>query len=198
MGPMRGTSLVESFYGIVEMKALRRRALLRGGGGTADHRPLADRRHDRKAVLIRGDIFPGQLTPAGTRLFFEASDFGHGRELWVTDGTPEGTRMVRDIRPGSESAFLKMLGALDGPLLLHGHRRRPRRRALEKRRHRSGDRAREGDPPGARRLHVSGFRRSRSDGSSSERTTAALRSTSGRPTARRPGRPRWARSIRTA
>lgn len=35
-----------------------------------------------------------------TRLvFFSANDSVHGTELWVTDGTPGGTRLVRDINP---------------------------------------------------------------------------------------------------
>src|SRR6056297_2040859 len=34
------------------------------------------------------------------KVFFSADDGVHGQELWVTDGTPEGTRMVRDLAPG--------------------------------------------------------------------------------------------------
>jgi ELWxxDGT repeat protein len=36
----------------------------------------------------------------GGRLFFAASDDAHGEELWVTDGTPAGTRMISDLFPG--------------------------------------------------------------------------------------------------
>ncbi|HSL84729.1 MAG TPA: hypothetical protein VLF66_18285, partial [Thermoanaerobaculia bacterium] len=39
----------------------------------------------------------GELTPAGDRLFFGSQ--GRGQELWVTDGTPPGTRRVADLRP---------------------------------------------------------------------------------------------------
>ena len=28
----------------------------------------------------------------------------HGRELWVSDGTRDGTRMISDIRPGPNSS----------------------------------------------------------------------------------------------
>src|SRR5262249_4710026 len=32
-------------------------------------------------------------------LFFRANDGIHGRELWTSDGTEEGTRLVKDINP---------------------------------------------------------------------------------------------------
>lgn len=36
------------------------------------------------------------------RLFFFGHDHIHGKELWSTDGTPEGTTMFKDIYPGTE------------------------------------------------------------------------------------------------
>ena len=50
--------------------------------------------------------FPTQFAPVGNRLFFAARDQTHGTELWVTDGTPQGTRLVLDIRPGLGSSEL--------------------------------------------------------------------------------------------
>jgi trimeric autotransporter adhesin len=47
---------------------------------------------------------PADLIAVGNRLFFTAEDGVHGRELWVSDGTAAGTRMVRDIGPGSAGA----------------------------------------------------------------------------------------------
>ena len=40
----------------------------------------------------------------GYKAFFAASDATHGEELWVTDGTKEGTRMVADIQTGEGSS----------------------------------------------------------------------------------------------
>lgn len=76
--------------------------------------------------LLR-DIFPiqqGDALPAPTQfvnmentLFFTATDGVHGVELWATDGTPETTRMVRDIttRRGA-SSFPRDLTAADGQI----------------------------------------------------------------------------------
>lgn len=46
----------------------------------------------------------------GYKAFFAASDSEHGEELWVTDGTKEGTHMVKDIIPGSGSGAPSYLG----------------------------------------------------------------------------------------
>lgn len=37
-------------------------------------------------------------------LFFAAADPQHSRELWVTDGTSQGTHIVKDIAPGTQDA----------------------------------------------------------------------------------------------
>ncbi len=40
----------------------------------------------------------------GERMFFSADDVVHGTELWVSDGTASGTRLVKDIYPGALSS----------------------------------------------------------------------------------------------
>lgn len=47
-----------------------------------------------------GSSRPSQLTVAGDVVFFVADDGHSGRELWRTDGTTGGTRLVRDIQAG--------------------------------------------------------------------------------------------------
>ena len=44
------------------------------------------------------------VLPAGPRLCFRADDGLHGRELWVTDGTTQGTFMLGDLNPASAHA----------------------------------------------------------------------------------------------
>jgi len=41
----------------------------------------------------------------GERMFFRAYDDVHGEELWVSDGTGPGTRLVKDILPGAASSY---------------------------------------------------------------------------------------------
>lgn len=48
---------------------------------------------------------PAGITEVGGQIFFDAADSAHGRELWVTDGTPSGTRLVKDINPGSADSM---------------------------------------------------------------------------------------------
>ncbi|KAA0255807.1 hypothetical protein FBQ97_02470 [Acidobacteria bacterium ACD] len=64
------------------------------------------------------------LTAARGKLFFAAWDAEHGHELWTSDGTVEGTRLLADILPGPSGSFpssltevgnVLMLSASDGP-----------------------------------------------------------------------------------
>ncbi len=45
----------------------------------------------------------------GYYAFFAATDSEHGEELWVTDGTAEGTYMVKDIVPGTSTSDVSYL-----------------------------------------------------------------------------------------
>ena len=42
---------------------------------------------------------PSDAVVAGDRVFFVAGDGRHGREVWVSDGTAEGTHIVADLVP---------------------------------------------------------------------------------------------------
>lgn len=45
---------------------------------------------------------PSYLVTYGGRLFFQADDLIHGRELWTSDGTEAGTTLFKDLIPGPE------------------------------------------------------------------------------------------------
>ena len=62
-------------------------------------------------VLLRdlspagGGQYPGNLTIAGSTLYFTASNPANGNELWKSDGTVAGTVVVKDIIPGAGSGI---------------------------------------------------------------------------------------------
>ena len=47
--------------------------------------------------------YASNLTELNGLLFFTANDGVNGNELWVSDGTPGGTKLLKDINPGSSS-----------------------------------------------------------------------------------------------
>ncbi len=49
-------------------------------------------------------VFTGEDTNVAGTLFFGANDGSHGEELWRSDGTAAGTKLVRDIMPGSNDS----------------------------------------------------------------------------------------------
>ena len=48
---------------------------------------------------------PSNFTEFKDQLFFTADDGETGNELWVSDGTSEGTQLLKDINPGSSYDF---------------------------------------------------------------------------------------------
>ena len=52
---------------------------------------------------------PEQLTPARGKTFFTATVRKRGRELWRTDGTRRGTKLVGEVRPGPRGGRIKEL-----------------------------------------------------------------------------------------
>jgi ELWxxDGT repeat protein len=62
-----------------------------------------------------GPVIPGPQTVVNGRLLFVGYDSDHGAELWSTNGTAAGTRLVADIAPGAT-------GSAIGPLTVAGRR----------------------------------------------------------------------------
>jgi ELWxxDGT repeat protein len=56
----------------------------------------------------------GDTAVLGDLAVFGATDGMHGRELWVTDGSPAGARMVRDVVPGPQDGCLDGFAVVDG------------------------------------------------------------------------------------
>jgi ELWxxDGT repeat protein len=96
-----------------------------GGLGSAELASAAPRGTPRLVEDLNpglGSANPGGLTNFGGTLFFSATDRGLfdgdlGRELWKSDGTAGGTRLVKDVSPGLGSSNPHELTTINGKLL---------------------------------------------------------------------------------
>jgi ELWxxDGT repeat protein len=61
---------------------------------------------------------PGQFTALDGVMYFVAYDRNHGAEMWRSDGTEQGTVLVKDICPGPCWGQVRILGTFEGMLLL--------------------------------------------------------------------------------
>jgi ELWxxDGT repeat protein len=59
---------------------------------------------------------PRNFAAVGQTLFFSADDEFHGRELWKTDGTVAGTRLLKDLSPGQADTAFGEAVAVNGTL----------------------------------------------------------------------------------
>ena len=55
--------------------------------------------------LYSDDSFPSGFTEFKGQLFFTADNGVNGRELWVSDGTAEGTQLLVDLNPGFRESY---------------------------------------------------------------------------------------------
>ncbi len=61
------------------------------------------------------------LKAIGGTVFFDAADGSHGAELWASDGTPQGTRLVQDINPGPAGSDPQRFVSLGDRLYFAAH-----------------------------------------------------------------------------
>lgn len=71
---------------------------------------------ERRTVKEKNLVIAGSAAK-GYKAYFAATDATHGEELWVTDGTKEGTKMVKDIVPGSGSSGPSHISRLNDKVL---------------------------------------------------------------------------------
>jgi ELWxxDGT repeat protein len=67
-------------------------------------------------VTYTNSSSPQSLTNLNGTLFFTATDGTNGRELWKSDGTAQGTVLVKDIANGSQSSNPRYLTVVNGVL----------------------------------------------------------------------------------
>ncbi len=76
--------------------------------GEAAPRLIADVNQQTERI----GAYPTEMVAVGGRVFFTGEDSVYGRELWVTDGTEAGTRLVKDLRVGQSGSQPYMLRAV--------------------------------------------------------------------------------------
>jgi ELWxxDGT repeat protein len=54
--------------------------------------------------LDSGNAGSGSMASVGGKLLFTHDDRVQGNELWISDGTVSGTKLVKDINPGSSGS----------------------------------------------------------------------------------------------
>lgn len=62
----------------------------------------------------KGNTAKKNMAVVGNKIFFTASNAASGEELWITDGTIPGTKMVKDINPGTDGSNPRYLCAVGG------------------------------------------------------------------------------------
>ena len=73
--------------------------------------------HPSDSKLSRDEAsIPRHLTVAGNTLYFTADDGINGRELWKSDGTKDGTVMIKNIARGAYSSSPEQLTHVNGTL----------------------------------------------------------------------------------
>lgn len=65
-------------------------------------------------VHALGNISRGSSATLGSKTYFAASTAASGIELWVTDGTSAGTKMLKDIDPGPNGSKPEWFTVLNG------------------------------------------------------------------------------------
>jgi trimeric autotransporter adhesin len=74
-----------------------------------------------KEITPPGGYVPNMYTTSGAYTFFRASNGFTGYNLWRTDGTSDGTLMVKDINPGMAGSSFYPLTNLNGTVYFIGN-----------------------------------------------------------------------------
>ena len=65
---------------------------------------------------LPGGSYPYGFVAIGSTLYFIARDATHGSELWQTDGTTAGTKLVKDVYAGASGSYPSALTNIGGTL----------------------------------------------------------------------------------
>ncbi len=74
-----------------------------------------------KTSLSQPSYSTGNCFSCGGKIYLGARDGEHGRELWITDGTEGGTRLIKDLEEGLLSGFFTAPTCRNGKLYFGGN-----------------------------------------------------------------------------
>jgi ELWxxDGT repeat protein len=95
------------------------RELWSSDGTAAGTAPVLDIRPGADSALDTS--FNAVISSDGNSLCFKANDGVHGFEPWISDGTWEGTRLLRDINPGPRPSLGNILAAAPGLFYMYAN-----------------------------------------------------------------------------
>jgi ELWxxDGT repeat protein len=102
--PVRLTAVGSTLY-FLAIDALHGRELWKSDGTAAGTVRVKDIRPGPVGAFPGDQYSGGPLIVVNGRLVFAADDGVHGEELWVSNGTATGTKLLKDIDPGSASSL---------------------------------------------------------------------------------------------
>ena len=70
-------------------------------------------------VTAEDGVSPQNLVTFNGAVYYQGYDDYHGRALWRSDGSPQGTRMVVDFVPGWNSDHFTLVSRREGLIILH-------------------------------------------------------------------------------
>ncbi|MBT1701942.1 ELWxxDGT repeat protein [Chryseosolibacter indicus] len=76
---------------------------------------------DSTAIMLKELDFISNLSSMNGILYFSANDGIHGNEVWKTDGTSNGTVMVKDINPGINGSDPSLFTYSNGLVFFSAH-----------------------------------------------------------------------------
>lgn len=126
-GTEAGTALVKDFSRATLLAQLNGKLLLAASDGVTGLELWVSDGSSDGTVMLR-DIVPGQvgfafdfdasdIVQIDNKVFFTINDRSNGEELWVTEGTPETTLLVKDINSGSFSSNISSLTKYESRLV---------------------------------------------------------------------------------
>src|SRR5262245_29996557 len=78
---------------------------------------LVQSRVARADPISLGTTFKEPLIFANGRAYFTGHEGATGYELWISDGSPQGTHLLTDIFPGPDSAYPFGVSEVNGKIL---------------------------------------------------------------------------------